>query len=111
MTPEEIAALKAGDELTFKVEKVAGRIGDGVGVCFTGSRTRYFFALEELAHVTRTPAPEPPLAIGEPVMFDGERWEVEAPPRRSKGGPKVVLWRESCGYRTALASQCTRVQP
>lgn len=113
MTPEEIAALKAGDKITLEVGEVGkpGRARDGIWLLLAAGFETTFFTREELAHATLTPAPEPPLAVGDEVMLDGKRWEVAALPRvRIDGREWVSLWRDDSGFGNALVSSCTRVQ-
>lgn len=106
MTPEEIAALKAGDKITVEVEEVGRDNARGATVAFAGGNF-YYLSPSVLAHATLTKAPPRPLEVGEPVMWNGWRWTVVAPPLEGE----LVLSRDDTGYRIVPASSCARVQP
>ncbi len=53
---------------------------------------------------------EPPLSVGDRVMWDGSEYEVAAPPSEVDNGViEVALWRVGAGYFGVVASQCERI--
>ena len=113
MTEQEIAAIKAGDKITLDVEEVVYFAATAVDVRFKGAgKSGCVNGLQHsiLTHATLTPAPEPPLAVGDVVESGGLRWEVAAPPRVSEDGYEwVALWRDDNGMSPAFVGACVRV--